>query len=87
MFAVNHVQRRQQPRQFPIAIKQRSRQRIAGQAGAIEFATEPLLDLFQLRLEEFAQFGISVELLAGSYAQQHRQRRFQRMPKVAQGIA
>ncbi|MNF11977.1 hypothetical protein D3C80_2133330 [compost metagenome] len=66
---MNHVQRRQQPRQFFITIKQRARQRVAGQSGAVEFAIEPLLDLLQLRLKHLAQLGVSVEFFAGRQAQ------------------
>ena len=36
--------------------------RIAGEAGTVEFAIEPLLHLFQLRLEGFAQLRMRVQL-------------------------
>ncbi len=62
VLTMDHVQGRQQSRQFGIAIKQCSRQCIAGETGTVEFAIEPLLHLLQLRLEGFAQLRMRVQL-------------------------
>ncbi|MNG32107.1 hypothetical protein D3C84_1180410 [compost metagenome] len=87
MFAVDHVQRGQQPRQLGVAVQVRAGQGIAGQAGAVEFAVQALADLLQLIEQQFAQLGIRVELLVRRQALQHRQWGFQGMAKVAQGVA
>lgn len=86
-FAVDHPQRRQQPGQLCIAIELRAGQGIAGQARAVEFAGQALLDLLQLLAHLRADLEQRLQAFAGSQADKHRQRRLQGMTEVAQGIA
>ena len=84
---MDHVQGRQQARQFAVAVEQRAGQGFTGQTRAVEFAVEPLLHLLQLLAQQLGQLWLILELLAGSHAQQYRQRGLQGMAEVTQGVA
>ncbi|MNY60724.1 hypothetical protein D3C86_1973160 [compost metagenome] len=61
----------------------RAGQGITRQPGTVQFSAQALLDLLQL----FAQLRHVTHALTGSKAQQYRQRCFQGMAEITQGIA
>ncbi len=84
---MNHAQGPEQPRQFGITIELRTRQRIPCQARTVQLARQAFLNLLQLLAHLRAHLRQTLQAFTGSQAQQHRQRRLQRMAEVTEGIA